>query len=702
MIIVMKKILSIALSLILILGAASCENWLDVNTNPNSPNSESATVELRLPWIQYYYAYTAGVAGVRSNALTQIITETTNNLGQFDYNNHISKLAKWDPHQDANLTPYQHWFVGAACNIPDLINKAQEINAPHYEAAALVIKSMGFILMTDMFSEIPYTHALTADVSPSPDRGEVVYEGCLADLDRAIKLFSEPQPAGVTPLSQGDTWCGGDASKWLKLCYGLKARWLGNLSKTDQYDPETILDAINKSLQSVSENVKMTHANVDKGSDQNVLSGHTYGTSIVWRNAAYSANERLNRWYVNLLTNFKGSGVEDPRADKLLPHMMTKVTLTPDEYWIADCQWRRDEGVNIQGVDEGWKENRLAGGAPDIRNLFTYASSDVTLSYNKSDIEIYYVSVDAFVDAVNKYYGGYDDPARDAKVVVTDNIVDVTYRTGMMYCEEANPIYVEDIKYVNHASDNVADAFGLSATDMSCYYSKSDAWTRDMGYVQGTGTFYARPDSDTYILTYSELCFLKAEVLFRQGDKGGAYDAYIKGIRAHFEMMNIKLNQWSGIGCGTTDKGFDVSMSYAPMAQSDIEAYMESAAVKQSAGELTMSDIMMQKLIAMGFDFQNWNDMRRFNYYAGNIEDFGVIYTEMTAPVYRTGTNSTFSTNDQDDRFYVRRYMQSYYETDFNTVETEKLCLEMYGQYGITGLYDPNIFSIPVWWDWTK
>lgn len=289
-------------------------------------------------------------------------------------------------------------------------------------------------------------------------------------MDRAIELFSEPQPSGVTPLSQGDCWCGGDVSKWLKLCYGLKARWLGNLSKTDQYDPDAILAAIEKSLQSVSDNVKMTHANVDIGSDKNVLAGHTYGTSIIWRNAAFSANERLNRWYVNLLTNFKGSGVEDPHADKLLPHMMTRVTLTPDEYWIADCEWRRDEGVNIQGVDEGWKDNRLAGGAPDVRNLFTYASSDVTLSYNKADIELYYVSVDAFVAAVKKYYGGYTDPERDAKIAVNDNTVDVTYRTGMMYCEEANPIYVEDIKYVNHAADNVADAFGLSATDMSCYY----------------------------------------------------------------------------------------------------------------------------------------------------------------------------------------------------------------------------------------
>lgn len=693
MITVMKKILSIALSLILILGASSCKDWLDVNTNPNSPNSESATIELRLPWVQYYYAYSWAVASVRSNATTQIITTTNNNLGQFDGNNHISKLANWDPHQDVNLTPYQHWFVGAASNIPDLITKSQENGSTHYEAAALVIKSMGFIMMVDLMGDIPYTQALTADVSPTPDKGEDVYAGCLADLDRAIELFSQPQEQGSTLLSAGDIWCGGDASKWLKLCYGLKARWLGNLSKTEQYNPQAILDAISKSLQSNSDNVKMTHANVDVGSDKGVLLGQTYGNSVIWRNAAYNANERLNRWYVNLLTNFKGSGVEDPRADKLLPHMMTNVKLTDDEWYIADYEWRRDEGVNIQGIDEGWKVSRYEGAA--IRDLLTYASADTKLSYSIADIDKYYVSTDAFVAAVEKYYKG-------AIINVTADAVEVTYRTGMMYCEVADPQYVEDIKYVNYAADNVADAFGLSATDMSCYYSKSDAWTRDMGYVMGTSTFYARPDSDTDILTYSELCFLKAEVLFRQGDKAGAYDAYIAGIKSHFDRMNEKLRYWEGLGCCTTAKGFDVSVSYAPMAQADIDAYMKSAAVKQSSATLTMSDIMMQKLIAMGFDYQNWNDMRRFNYYAGNIADFGVVYTEMNEPVFRTCTNATFSADDQDDMFYVRRWQQCYYETDFNTTETEQFILDNYGQYGIEGQYDYKIYSIPVWWDWTK
>ncbi|MBR6540012.1 MAG: SusD/RagB family nutrient-binding outer membrane lipoprotein, partial [Bacteroidales bacterium] len=64
----MKKLFYITLSLILMLGATSCENWLDVNTNPNSPNNESATVDIRLPWIQYYYSYAYGSASVRGTA----------------------------------------------------------------------------------------------------------------------------------------------------------------------------------------------------------------------------------------------------------------------------------------------------------------------------------------------------------------------------------------------------------------------------------------------------------------------------------------------------------------------------------------------------------------------------------------------------------------------------------------------------------
>ncbi len=682
----MKKLLYSVLSLILIFGATSCDKWLDVNTNPDTPNNQSASVEIRLPWIQHYYMYAYGSASVRTTAVAQVITGRQSG-------NHMLGMATWDPWQDNNITPYQQWFVGAANNIPDMITKAQETGATHYEAATLVLKSMGYIMMVDLFSEIPYFNAIGPDFSPSHDTGDVVYEACLADLDKAIELFSAPQQEGATPLSAGDTWNGGDVQKWIKLCYGLKARWLGTLSKTDQYNPQAILDAISKAPQSNSENIKVTHYNVET-SVAAPINGDAFGPNTIYNTAAWNANQRLNKWYIDLLTNFKGSGVEDPRADKLIPSKMWNVELSEDGSSIKSYEWMRDCGVNVQGIDEGWTKNRYDAG--DLVQLCTPALKDVTKTYANKDILDNYTSVDAFIANVKKLFS-----EKAATVVKGADSVKITYHKGTMYANSNNVQQVEDVKYVNMRADAVFQTAGLSKTDMNCYNSGENATTRALGLVQGTGGFYTRPDSDADILTYSEMCFLKAEVLFRQGDKGGAHAAYIEGIKSHFARMNDKLAQWDGSGSSKTARGFDVSFAYAPMAQADIDAYMASAAVAQSSAELEMSDIMMQKLIAMGFNFQNWNDVRRFNYNVGNIADFGVVY-EFKEPMHRMKSTSEFDSDPKSDRYYPRRMMQCYLETDYNTEETTKLILELYGQYGVEGSLDPKIFSIPVWWDWTK
>ncbi len=683
----MKKLLYLTLSLILIFGATSCENWLDVNTNPDSPSNFSVPVETRLPWIQYYYMYAYGSASVRTNGAAQMITTTSRTSA-------IGRAACWNPYQSLSTTPYQNWFVGAAVNIPEIIEKSYETGATHYEAAALVLKSMGYIMMVDLHGEMPYEAAVTADFSPKHDKGEDIYAACLENLDKAIELFQQPQQQGAVSLAAGDTWNGGDVNKWIKLCYGLKARWLNNMSKTTQYDPEAILAAVNNGPKSNSDNTKMTHYNVETAGTC-ITVGDAYGPNVIWDTAAWGTGQRLLRWYANLLTNFKGTGVEDPRADKMLPSAMYKVELSEDGTRIVNYEWLRDVGLDNQGIDENWVISRFNGG--NLNSYLTLATKDDKKTYKKADIEKYYTSVDAFLSTIDKYYS-----EKNVTVVETADAVEVTYHPGAMYVNDQNPLYVEDIKYVQIRSDAIFETQGLSKTDMCCYYSAVSANTRSLGLVQGTGAFYTRPDSDTDIMTYSEMCFIKAEVLFRKGDKAGAYTAYREGILSHFARMNDKLNYWSGLGCGKTALGFDVSFAYDPIPQADIDTYMASEAVAQNSGELTLSDIMMQKIIAMGFNFQNWNDMRRYNYYAGNIGSYGVIYTEMTVPAYRTQDYSTFETNDQSDMFYFRRWSQPTFETNYNATETDALVKELYGQYGVETALDYKIYSIPVWWDWTK
>ena len=686
----MKKVLYIVMAFALLLGVSSCSEWLNVNTDPDSPSNQSATEEVRLPWIQYYYSYAWGTANTRASAIAQVVMGTSRTAT-------VGEQALWNPDTGVSTTVYQNWFLGAACNIPDLMAKAEEHGAYHYMGAALVVKAMGSIMMADLYGEMPYTYAVGEDFTPSFDNGEVIYAGSLADLDKAIEYFSKPQENGAPALSAGDIWNGGDVQKWIKLAYGLKARWLNNLSKVTaeknglKYDPAAILAALENAPKTTSENITMRHYNVETAST-NFTVGDAYGPNVTYDSAAWGTGQRLNRWFVQLLTNFRGSGVEDPRADKILPSAMYKAVVDVKGDRITKYEWLRDEGVDVTGVYDGWKDNRMVSG--NLNSYLTLALKDVRKAYAKETIEKYYKSVDAFKAVFDKYYIPENCTVEDA----ADSVI-VTYKPGAMYVNDNNPLYVEDIKFVQLRSDGVFETQGLASNDMNCYYSGVSADTRRLGFVQGTGSFYTRIDSDSYICTAAEMNFIKAEVLFRQGNTAGAYEAYKTAIKEHFAQMNAKLATWTGIECGKTARGFDVAFAYSPIPQADIDAYMASAAVAQSAAALTMADIMMQKVIAMGVDYQNWNDVRRYNYSAGTVGNYGVVYEGMTTPKYRPMGSSSFNPDPKNSHHYPRRWMHCSHETGYNATECNK-SVEQYRQYGVDNASDFDVWNIPVWWDW--
>lgn len=668
----------------MMLGLSSCAQWLDVNTDPNSPSNQSATVDNRLPWIQYYYAYASGTANSRTSASTQMVT-TTGRTSAIGY------MANWNPQQGIATTVYQNFFTGAASNIVDLLAKAEKEGAYHYMGAALTVKSMGFIMLCDLHGEIPYSDAVSANYAPYYDNGDEIYHGCLEDLDKAIEYFKMTQESGATPLAAGDIWCNGDVNAWIRLCYGLKARWLNNLTKTNEFDADAVLAALQQGPTSNAQNVIMRHYNVATAST-NYTVGDAYGPNTTWDSFAWGGGQRLLRYYVNLLTNFKGTGVEDPRANKLIPSGMYKVSLNPDGS-IRTYEWLRDCGVDNQNKDDIMMKDRVTFG--NLNTYLTFAAKDETRKYSNESILTYYETIDDFLTAIHKYYSD-----ENVTVAVESDTVRVTYHPGAMYVADDNPLYVEDIKYINLKAEALFETYGLAANDENTYYCNGahgvNSPAGQIGFVVGTGTFYARPTSNTYFMTYPEMCFIKAEVLFNKNDRAGAYTAYLDGIRAHFDLMNEKLAEWQGAGYCTTAKGFDVSFAYAPMEQSEIDAYMRSAAVKQSANELTLSDIMMQKYIALGVDMQKWNDVRKYNYFRDGI------YTEMSAPIYRDGNAVGFSSDPSKQTYYPRRWMQSSHETNYNA-KNVNASYEQYRNYVNFSKADPalslEVNSIPVWWD---
>ncbi|MDD4500734.1 MAG: SusD/RagB family nutrient-binding outer membrane lipoprotein [Bacteroidales bacterium] len=645
----MKKILYIALSLLLSFGMTACNDWLDVNVDPDNPNNSSATVESRLPWIQHYYMYAWGSACMRGVTIGGLMTQT----GTTSTNGYLSA---WNPNQNATTTSYQNWFIGAACNIDDMIAAAEKIGAYHYIGAAHAIHAMGYMLMTDLYGEMPYSEILGSNPTPVYDNGETIFNGCMARLDKAIEYFNMPQEEGATSLAAGDSWNGGDVQKWLKLCYGLKARWLNKLSKKSAlYDPQAVLDALAKAPQSNNDNTIMKHSNAGD-QDTNFTVGDPYQTSVIWDCAAWGATQRYTKWYLDLHTNLRGAGVVDPRMSKVFPARMSNIKLN-DAGNIVSYKWTRDVGVDVM-----YGTRRIYGALTSA----TVATANVAKSYtitNAADKDI----ILAFFDEEGFPY------------TIAGDKVSVTYPKGCMYINTNDYKQVMDLKYVNMRALAQSQTGGRAENDMYFYPSASS------NAVAGTGSFWTRPDSDSDILTYYEMCFIKAEAYMRQGNTAGAYTAYIDGIKASFARMQTKLQDWAATGTVNPDQ--------QPMNQADINAYMTSGAVAQNAAQLTMSDIMLQKTIAMGVNVETWNDMRRFNYGAGNIGSFGQVYKNYVRPAEFTATNKIPGTDPSQENYWFRRYSQCSHETNYNKTQVEAS-----NPLALTFATGP-IWSDPVWWD---
>lgn len=607
----MKKIFQFSLALLLTFSFSSCKDWLDVNVNPDYPTNVVASVSSRLPWIQHHYNYGYGAASIRAASITGQITSTT-----FTGTNGV--LPAWNPTITVSTTPYQHWFVGSAANLGDLMTKAEEEQAWHYLGAAYTIRAMGFMMMLDWYGEIPYTESLSSILTPAYSDGKTIFDGCMADLDKALEYFEMTQPTEATALSKGDNWNSGNVEKWKKLIYGLKARWLNNLSKKADYNPTAILDAVSKGPQSVAESTIIQHVNdlSDKGGTTigDVLVGDPLKTAYIFNTGAWSDWARFTKWYVDLLDNTftGGSGVVDPRADKMLPSSQhwEKVFSESTNSYVTTPKFIRTKGVDVI------KTNIRLNKGP---MLSTYSATTKKWSVNSTD------------------------PSRKGDTIYV-NIRALCAATGATTSESA--------------------------------YTSTD------GTILSTGTFYTRPESPTDVMTYHEMCFIKAEVLFRQGNKAEALTAYKEGIRAHMLAMNTKLKQYAG----------SVNPGKKAMNDADIETFISSAAVAQTAAELTMAKIMQQKFIAMSFTQQNWNDMRRFNFSAGNVGSFGVVYPDFDRPLEFSAEAATKipGATKADVNYWFRRISQCSHEVNYNSTNMKA---------SNPKAFDLDIWSVPVWWD---
>ncbi len=306
----MKKIIYIAAASATLLFS-SCNKWLDVNENPNSANSAVPTPEQRLPSIIAQFVDGYESAGTRTAFLGQ-------QLAVVNANNNNWNLTRWNSTASSTGWPWQSWYVNTAVNLDPLIEASTQVGAYHYIGAAKIIKAWGFGYMADLYGMLPYDEFdKVNNLTPKFDQGEYVYTQVFALLDEAIEELSKTQKAGAPELAKGDTFNKGNVQNWIKLAYGLKARFLNHQSKLPTYNADAILDALSKAPIANTESTIMQYV------DESATTENNSKASLQWGNTGTTA--RITKLYYDYITNnYTGaptgsSDVVDPRLNLLIP-----------------------------------------------------------------------------------------------------------------------------------------------------------------------------------------------------------------------------------------------------------------------------------------------------------------------------------------------------------------------------------------------
>jgi hypothetical protein len=237
--------------------SVSCEDWLDINTDPNSPSESTMTENVYLPGIEatIIYELAGGFTARYPNYwMLQIGRDA---LGP--------DFATYDiDESDVNNTWTYTVYTNALKNAVKLTRLAEENGNLYYAGISKVISAYILAITADCWGSIPWSQAFQPLGYPTPefDSQESVYNSIFGLLDDAIANFNAPEDQQDLLPGDEDYIYGGDVALWKKLAYTLKARFAMRLTyapgKTGAAQADIVLASLSNGITSDNENPGIT------------------------------------------------------------------------------------------------------------------------------------------------------------------------------------------------------------------------------------------------------------------------------------------------------------------------------------------------------------------------------------------------------------------------------------------------------------
>lgn len=215
----MKRLKVLILSSVFMLGSfLSCDDTLDINTDPLAATSADPNAVLPYVIVQYSQRKTTEM-GTRVSNVPQIISAAFNSPATGTTGAFLTG------------TMWEMMYTQALGNLVLVKADAEAAGetSNNVNAIATILMSHVFFELTSMWEDVPFSEALDGAVfsAPNVDKQEDVLNGILSMLDEAIVLIdSRPAEGNFAIIPASDMYYGGDMSSWKILANSLKLRTL--------------------------------------------------------------------------------------------------------------------------------------------------------------------------------------------------------------------------------------------------------------------------------------------------------------------------------------------------------------------------------------------------------------------------------------------------------------------------------------------
>jgi hypothetical protein len=288
------------LSLVVFSG---CNDYLDVNTSPNSPTA--VPVSLLLP------SGLAGAAFANGNELNRFASTV------MDYTYGAANApSAWDLYNTDGANFGNQWrfeiYGGALTIFQSIINSPDAQNARSYVGISKIMKAYVFSIATDCWGDVPYSDALKGSLFPQPriDLQEDMYKG---NVDKGIQSLFDliregiadlNAPSSINPTASTDIVYGGNLENWKRAGYTLMLKLALQISDREP----TLATSIINEVIAADEYIIANNQNLAVNFGSSVGSQSPIYT---WTYVSLFQNDMMaSTGYVNLL-----SSLNDPRLD---------------------------------------------------------------------------------------------------------------------------------------------------------------------------------------------------------------------------------------------------------------------------------------------------------------------------------------------------------------------------------------------------